>query len=487
MINLIQRKNFFFFSIILIFILSRHIYYYLGIRFEIFLDAWQYLPIEFYKNDLLNSIFFNFSQPPLLNLLVGVAIKLSINNYILILNFFYLIISLLTFLCLFTLIVNLNFKKIYAFLIVLVLMIFPTTILLENHGYKDFLVCSFLVFSVHFSLKVLQSNKIKYFIFLGISVSLLCLLRETFHVFWAYILFFFIFLITRNTKIITSILIITVFVLTFYIKNFLIFNSFQLGGWMYENLNQKAQFVSRLQNQDKWIKKIIFKNEINYNSFVNELSPIWKIAVFTSAYEYKKILNYKYKYNHSLLHTNTFHNEVMIEVDRIRKGDFYKYLRNYPEIFIFSTLNALVRHFFNSTDSFLYFQNNSSKIVNLIKLSDCLKLTMRCFYEKKIPQKYHLLTNSEKIWFSLNQINFLLVFVYILFFFKIFFKSFKFKNLEKKEKIIFFWSFSIIFNLIILILFEDTEIPRHRFPFDYLVIIFLIYICNLFKNKNIRI
>lgn len=479
-----DRKKYFLYFVF-IFIVSRIIYYFLGIKFEIFLSAWQYFPIEFYKSNLLNSLFYNFSQPPFLNFLVGISIKVSENYFILILNIIYLIVSFLSFFYLMKLLILLGFKEKKSFLSSVFFMLLPTTLLLENHGYKDFLVFACLVFSIYLSIKIIDSESIINFFLLGISVSILCLLRETFHIFWAYLFFIYIFLIIRNKKIFYSFFIVTFFVLTFYLKNLLVFNHFQLGGWMYENLTQKAQYVSRFKKQDDWLKKIIFKNDENFNNFTSKLSPIWKNAVFTSAYEYKIILNYNYKFSHPLLHTNTFHNEIMIRVDEIRKDDFYKYLNNYPEIFVFSSLNAFFRHFFNSTDSFLFFENNSKKIPFLIKFSDCIKITLRCFYEIEIPKQYFKLTNYEKIYFSLNQINFLFVIVYLFLLYKILKTLFFFKKLDKKQKTLCYWILSFFFNLLILVLFEDTEIPRHRFPFDYLAIVFLFYLYKIQSFKKL--
>lgn len=470
--------------LLVIFFFSRLVYFYLGIRYEIFLSAWQFFPIEFYKYDLLNSLFYNFSQPPLLNFLIGLSLKLAGNNFIYILHITFLITSFFLFLYLFKILILLNFKNSFSLIFVIILMIWPTTILLENHGYKDFLVLAFVIFSIYFSIKIIKNKKILNYFFLGIHISILCLLRETFHIFWCYIFFLFIYLLNKDKKILLSTFLVTFFVLSFYLKNLIVFNSFQLGGWMYENLSQKAQFIVRFQKQDQWLKNIIFNSDEDYLKFTKTLSPIWNKAIFTSAFEYKNFLNYNYKYSYSLLHTNTFHNEVMLEVDKIRKSDFYKYLFNYPEIFVFSSMNAFTRHFFNSTDSFLFFQNNSKKIPKLIKISDCFKLTLRCIYEKKISNAYHTLTNYEKIWFSLNQINFLFVIIYLLLLYFAIRNIFNFKMLNSKHKIITFWMVTFIFNLLILILFEDTEIPRHRFPFDYVAIVFILFARSYYLNKK---
>jgi hypothetical protein len=66
------------------------------------------------------------------------------------------------------------------------------------------------------------------------------------------------------------------------------------------------------------------------------------------------------------------------------------------------------------------------------------------------------------------------IYVPCLFIFqKYFFKSYNIKKLNK---------FNPNLNFLLLILFEDGEIPRHRYPFDYLMLVFSIYYYKLNNN-----
>ena len=83
------------FLLILIFIISRIIYYnYFDIQFDGWTIGvyWQFFPKDLLKNDLVNSIIFNHYQPPLLNLIVGLSMKIT-DKYIYILQSLYLIIG----------------------------------------------------------------------------------------------------------------------------------------------------------------------------------------------------------------------------------------------------------------------------------------------------------------------------------------------------------------------------------------------------------
>ena len=477
------------FLIILFFIFSRILYYQFGIRFEFFPSYWQILPLDLLENDLFKTIFYNFSQPPLLNTLVGIGLK--IGNHNLFLHFTFMIFGMIAFINFYRIMLYFNSSKV-SFFITLVLMIMPLTILWENHGYKDYLTMCFLINCIFYSLMVNKTNSYTDYFFLSFNLILLATLRETFHYIWILIFIFFEFLCNRRIKKTILLLILTsLFVLTFYIKNLIIFNKFQIAGWMYENLTQKTLYVQQMKKgEHDFLKKMIFKNDYNFNQFTSRLSDL-QGNTFQPPSSYIKKLKYKYKYKHPLLHSNTFHNEVMLEVDEIRKKDFYLYLKEYPEVFVITVFNSLTRHYFNSSENFLFIENNVKKIPILIRVSHCVKITLLCFNSKNSEnfarKSYSNFSIKDKIYFSLQQTNFLIIFLYFFAFYQ-FLKNF-FKNKHKSIyiKTFNFWFITILFMLFILLLFEDTEIPRHRFPYEYLMILFSIFYYNENKKINFEI
>jgi hypothetical protein len=474
------------FLLIFLFITSRILYYYLGIRFEFFQSYWQILPLDLLKNDLLKTLFFNFSQPPLLNFLLGVGLK--IGNHILFLHLFFMIMGLIAFINFYKILLYFTSYK-FSFFLTLILMIMPLTILWENHGYKDYLTMCFLINCIFYSLKIIDKNYYKQYFFLSINLILISILRETFHYFWVLIFVLFEFLMNKRLKKTIFLFLITAFfILPFYIKNLIIFNKFQIAGWMYENLTQKTLYIQQMKNGEHLLlKKLIFKDDFYFNNFISQLSDL-QGNTFQSPSYYIDKLGYKYKYQHPLLQSETFHNEVMLEVDEIRKKDFYLYLKKYPEVFVITVFNSLFRHYFNSSENFLFLDNNVKKIPKLVKLSHCIKLTILCLnhsddqnYSRK---SYAFFTVKDKIFFSLQQTNFLVFFIYLfaIYQFLKFFFNYKKKNIYNKN--FNFWFLTILFMLLVLLLFEDTEIPRHRFPYEYLMILFSIFYFQ--KNKKVK-
>ena len=129
----------------IIFIISRFFYLnFLNITFDSWtIDVyWQFFPKDLLENELLNSIYFNHWQAPFLNLFVGIMIKLS-DHYFLIIQLIYLIIGFLSFVLIYLISKNFNFSENFSFLLSAALMLLPTTILYENHLYKEYITFFF--------------------------------------------------------------------------------------------------------------------------------------------------------------------------------------------------------------------------------------------------------------------------------------------------------------------------------------------------------
>ena len=229
-------------------------------------------------------------------------------------------------------------------------MIFPTTILYENHLYKEHLTFFFLVYLFYCTIKLNRNyDSFKYVFFISISLSLLCITRETFHIFWGYL---FIFLIRKNFTLknkIYLIFIFTIIVSPFYIKNLILFNKFGLSvSGVYEHLSQKVDYVKEMKDPKRHvsIRNYTFGTYENYQRFKKRGSILYDIPLNLSAHKYQKILNHKNKSNNKLLNSNTIFNEVYFEVEKHRKNDFFLIFKEQPLLFFLNVSNSLLRHLF---------------------------------------------------------------------------------------------------------------------------------------------
>lgn len=503
-----NKKKYFYLeyaAIIFFFLLSRFIYTkFFDIEFEYWTLKyyWQFFPEELLKNDLFQSLIYNPFQPPLLNLIVGIFYKIT-NNYLFYIKFLFYTLSLINFIFFYKIlkIFSLNFKV--NLLVTCFLMTLPTTILYENHLYKDHLVMCFLTILIYYSLNIVKKGKVvSYFIF-SFFLVMIVLLRETFHIFWALIFVIFLFYINKELKKnLICLIFLIIFAFPFYLKNYFFYEKFSINLMVYEGLSQKLEFVKEMKynSRHKELKKIFFKNDDNFDQLFATMSNIYQIPLNSNVDTYSKILNYKYKYQNSLLNSKSYFNEVYLAVEPLREQDFKKIVKNSPGLLLISISNAGLRHFFRSSDTFYFIKFNADKIPNFIKFSHCLKLTLACIYEFPLEKqkfeldgksffkiKYDNLDYLQKIKFSINDTNFILVFLYlyVLFhFFKNFFISLKKGEFYMEIKIINFWVLTFFFIFAILIIFEDGELPRHRYPFDYLMSVFALFYYNYQKVTN---
>ena len=499
--NKLILKNIDIFYLFLTFLASRIFYYYF---FNISFDGWtlqvywQFFPEYLLKYDLLNSIIYNHYQPPFLNLLVGLVMKTS-ENYLDYLNYIYQFIGFLSSVLIYLICKELGFSKNFSLVISIILLIFPTTLLYENHLYKEYFTYFFLTWLFYFTLKIKKNrNNLYDLINISISLSLLCLTRETFHIIWGYVA---VFIIQKNydfKKKIILFFIFSILVMPFYLKNLIIYNKFGINfSSTFEHLSQKIDFVKEMNdpNRHEKIRQLTFGSHRDYLNFKKKASILYDTPLATDAYSYVKILDYKYKYRSNLTQTNTWFNEVWPEVDKIRKADFLLVLKEHPSLFLLNVLNAISRHLFTSSDYFNFTKHNADKMKIIIKISDCIKLTPICLYDygfHKIEASNDgngymtidtgPLSYKEKIIYSLQYTNFLFVIVYSVIIFCLI--SDIFSKKVNENNIINFWLISFIFIFVILVLFEDGEIARHRFCFDYLsFLIFLSKIKNIFSKK----
>ena len=503
--------------IFLFFIISRIIYKFF---FNIQFDSWtltagvydQFFPINLLKDDLLQSLIYNALQPPLLNLITGILIKIT-SNYLIYIELIFLVCGFLNFIFFNKILIEINFSKKKRLLFTIALMVLPTTVLYENHFYKEYPAMFLITVLVYLSIRIIklkienQYISYKKIILFGITLSALLLLRETFNIFWGWIFLIFLLVVTKEyKKFIICIIIFNILVLPFYLKNYFLYDRFGINLQFWRGMNGSVDYIRKMQNNnyDQNLKKIFFKNDENFQSFIAQMSPIYNEIYDQDGSNFILLLKYKHKYNNSLLHSKTYFNEVFIKVDEYRAADIKKFIKYHPEIIIFHMSQTLARHFFRSSDVFYFIKPNARKIPNLLRLTSCLKITLSCIFEThfvEIQTKKRLIQGTENLYleddeydrnfknlilYTLYDTNFILVILYVSLLFY-FIKNFLRRNQDKLTLLINFWMLTFFYIFTGLIIMENLEMGRQRFPFDYLSIIFLIYyIKNSHKFNKIK-
>lgn len=223
--------------IILLFLISRIIIRVIGIEmdYQALYRNWQYLAVDTLHHNLLKGVWYDHTQPPLFNLLLGVILKISGSTAPLVFSLLFKSITLLnTFLLLRLLKGNAKHKNI-PLLFSLIYLLSPATMLFENELFYTSFITLLLLLSCNYLVTYQVTGKPGKLLGFFLPLVLICLTRSMYHLAWLLIPWLFLFVSSRKQKyarkaLLTGLLFIAV-ACGWYIKNYIIFGSFTSSTW----------------------------------------------------------------------------------------------------------------------------------------------------------------------------------------------------------------------------------------------------------------
>jgi hypothetical protein len=230
---------------------------------------WQYIDQNYLYKDLFNSLIYHHFQPFGFNLLLGLFLKIAngkiplMVNLILIFNIF---LTLLIIIYSIKILEEFYIKKKFTYSVVIFFIILnPTFAFWENYIMYAHLTC-FLYFQIfYFSLKFYKNYKIKYEIYIYLSLLSLTFIHSLYHpliIVLFFIIFQFLNKFTRNVK---SYLIFFLFLsisITPLLKNKIIFGVFANGSSL--GTNWYVTIHSMNLHRDKCLFAISKEDNANY-------------------------------------------------------------------------------------------------------------------------------------------------------------------------------------------------------------------------------
>ena len=186
--------------ILVVFILSRIFFFYMGIRFDAsnFVSGWQFIDPELLKNNLFQSIYHLHAQPPLFNLFLGSILKLFPQSYTQIFNLIYLAFGLMLSVSIFLIMVRLRVPNKLSAILTILFMVSPATILYENWLFYTYPLAVLLCLSALFLHRYFSSDgTLRDGIVFFILLSLIILTRSLFHISW-FLLFIFMLILFKK-------------------------------------------------------------------------------------------------------------------------------------------------------------------------------------------------------------------------------------------------------------------------------------------------
>ncbi|OQA67095.1 MAG: hypothetical protein B6D44_13450 [Ignavibacteriales bacterium UTCHB2] len=461
----ISKEQKLLYVIILLFILTRlYLFQYLGIEFGYNLDGLiQFLDVNCLRQNLLQSIFYLHSQPPLFNLFIGVFEKYLPDYSKDIVQFIFLFMGLITNIALYKILLRMNINLYLSFILTIIYLITPATILYENLFFYTHIIIFFLILSCYFLLRFIQSKKFKDIFLFSSFLSLCVLTTSFFHVIW-----FFLIIITlicfypKDKKVIIKSALVPVFLIAIMIaKNYLIFGNLNLSSWLGMNLyritvNELSLNERRILTKDERLSKFSKFDpfpEIDSLESLKELKILDKTGIEVLD-EYKKKSG----------HTN-YNNILYLKVSKIIFKDDIYIITHYPDVYLKGVLKAF-HLYFNPPTKYNLLEPNIYKIWRFNSI-----------YNRFIYGTYNNRGPGLLSFFFIS----LMIIISIVIILN--------KNTEKSSRVVLvFLIFNILYVMLLGNFLEYGENNRFRYYteiYHYIIlgIILKLFIKNLQENK----
>ncbi len=173
-------------AIAVVFIASRVAVAFAGVRFDASTLAWfwQYLDPELLRNDLAESLLYLHAQPPLFNLLLGIALKVAPEHYPEVLHGAYLTFSAAGALGGYLLLLRLGLSRPTSAVVIAVCLLSPAWLLYENWLFYEHLVAMALILSGFALHRYLASPSVSRSLVFFTLLAGIALTRSLFHPIW---------------------------------------------------------------------------------------------------------------------------------------------------------------------------------------------------------------------------------------------------------------------------------------------------------------
>jgi len=503
LIKKIDRDDYLVLILVTFFLISRLLMFAVGMNFNMnyLVTAWQNVDVWLLKNDLLRSIWYLHSQPPIFNLFTGVILKLFPVNFSIFFQLFFHFLGLVLSLCLYYIIKNTSSNRLLSFLISLLFILGPSVILFESFFFYDFFVLVVLVVITFFFQKFTQTNKFYYLWAFFLSAAFLVLTRRIFHLVWFLImgLILLYFYRTDWKRILLAFFIPLLFIVFWYGKNFYYFGNFDASSWSGMGFFKTINFTLTNEEREDLFNKGIVSSNIFYGD--PYIIPINTTTVSAATFS-NKIFSVpvvgEYNKKDGRINYNYY---GYINLSREVMDDFISILKNRPLVYIKAIIATGIIYFAPASNYFAPSGGGDGSVdpnYALIRRWDV-------FYNKIIYgqplswggerlQNYIsdiLNIRKTQAWRLLSPGIFIVVVYLVSFIYGlkvIFQKNAIFVYGRDVYITIIFLVLNIFYVSAVGILAEAGENQRHRFMIEALVwVLFALFIQDTFLKKRVKL
>jgi hypothetical protein len=351
------------------FSLSRILYYILGIRFdaEPLFYFWQFLDVKLLRENLLESLFYLHSQPPLFNLLAGITLKLFPSSFPTAFHILYLLAGLALGITLFLIMANLDIPPRISFFLSLAFICGPPSVLYENWLFYTYptalLLCLSLLLLQNFArTKSLRDS----FLFFS-TLSAVILTRSLFQLIWFLLCFLILIAIFPHyrRRLIFGATLPFLLATLLFVKNLAVFGTFTSSSWLGMNFSKMTTFRLGVEQREKMVRN-------------GTLSRLALIPPFSSIEKYRPYMRDYKKTDIAVLDQETkstgqknLNHIAYVDISKIYLKDALAVLTEKPSTYAGSLIRAYYRYFLPSSDND-FLGPNREKIEPIVRLFDLL-------------------------------------------------------------------------------------------------------------------
>ncbi|MCB9767649.1 MAG: hypothetical protein H6751_14285 [Candidatus Omnitrophica bacterium] len=256
------------------FLLSRLWFWIQGLTFNDSCLYWfyQYLDVDLLENDLFASLWRLHAQPPLLNLLAGIGLKMTLPLGWWFWRIVYWGMGLAQTLLLFDTMKRLGVHAWLAVALVGAYMISPGVLLFENWLFYPYPAATLLILSTWLLVNSSENLPTRGLFVFFLVCSCLPLLRSLFHLVWLLGVIAILWFLRPKAwkRILLTAALPLLLVTGWYAKNLILFDTFSGSSWMGMNFARATVFRLPDQQREEWIKEGV----LSKISSVGPFSPV---------------------------------------------------------------------------------------------------------------------------------------------------------------------------------------------------------------------
>jgi 4-amino-4-deoxy-L-arabinose transferase-like glycosyltransferase len=222
------------------FAISRVLYLAAGVHFQTkyIVSNFQFLDLACLRTRMLETLYYSHVQPPLMNAVLGVILKVFPTAYGEAFHAFHVLLGAGATLLLYQLMIDLAVRERIAFYVTLAFMLLPGDVLWENYPLYEYQLMFFLLLSSWALFRLYRQPSAKMsLVFFG-ALAALAYIRSLYHV---YLLIAFVAILCWSLRpawraVLAGASVPVLAVLTLYLKNLAIFGFFGCSSWLGANM-----------------------------------------------------------------------------------------------------------------------------------------------------------------------------------------------------------------------------------------------------------